>query len=70
MSMNRGAASRLKPFQGVDPAGVRGAAAEACGRPRRFCGAAGSLILPVNYRVHTGQVVFRTSAYGMLAELR
>ena len=35
-----------------------------------FCGAAGPLILPVNYRVHTGQVVFRTSAYGMLAELR
>ena len=35
-----------------------------------FCGAAGPLILPVNYRIHTGQVVFRTSAYGMLAELR
>jgi uncharacterized protein len=35
-----------------------------------FCGAAGPVILPVNYRVHTGQVVFRTSAYGMLAELR
>lgn len=35
-----------------------------------FCGGAGPLILPVNYRVHTGQVVFRTSAYGPLAELR
>ena len=35
-----------------------------------FCGAAGPLILPVNYRIHTGQVVFRTSAYGPLAELR
>jgi len=35
-----------------------------------FCGGAGPLILPVNYRVHTDQVVFRTSAYGMLAELR
>ena len=35
-----------------------------------FCGAAGPLILPVNYRVHTGQVVFRTSAYGLLSELR
>jgi nitroimidazol reductase NimA-like FMN-containing flavoprotein (pyridoxamine 5'-phosphate oxidase superfamily) len=35
-----------------------------------FCGAAGPLILPVNYRVQTGQVVFRTSAYGMLSELR
>ena len=32
-----------------------------------FCGAAGPLILPVNYRVHAGQVVFRTSAYGMLS---
>ncbi|HYI55363.1 MAG TPA: pyridoxamine 5'-phosphate oxidase family protein, partial [Microlunatus sp.] len=35
-----------------------------------FCGAAGPVILPVNYRVHTGQVVFRTSAYGLLSELR
>lgn len=35
-----------------------------------FCGAAGPLILPVNYRIYTGQVVFRTSPYGMLSELR
>ena len=34
-----------------------------------FCGAAGPLIVPVNYRFYTGQVVFRTSPYGMLSEL-
>jgi hypothetical protein len=35
-----------------------------------FCGTAGPLILPVNYRVSTGQIVFRTSPYGVLSELR
>jgi len=35
-----------------------------------FCGAAGPVILPVNYRLCAGQVVFRTSPYGMLSELR
>lgn len=35
-----------------------------------FCGAAGPLILPVNYRMYAGQVVFRTSPYGMLSELQ
>ena len=35
-----------------------------------FCGAAGPVILPVNYRLHNEQVVFRTSPYGTLSELR
>lgn len=35
-----------------------------------FCGGAGPLIVPVNYRLCAGQIVFRTSPYGMLAELR
>lgn len=35
-----------------------------------FCGAAGPLILPVNYRIYNDQIVFRTSPYGMLSELR
>jgi len=35
-----------------------------------FCGAAGPVIVPVNYRLYDEQVVFRTSPYGMLSELR
>lgn len=35
-----------------------------------FCGAAGPVIVPVNYRMANGQVVFRTSPYGMLAPLQ
>ena len=35
-----------------------------------FCGAAGPVILPVNYRLYNEQVVFRTSPYGTLSELR
>ncbi|HEY5978484.1 MAG TPA: pyridoxamine 5'-phosphate oxidase family protein [Microlunatus sp.] len=34
-----------------------------------FCGGAGPVILPVNYRLYNDQIVFRTSPSGTLSEL-